>query len=73
MDGTFLYLSNPTGSVESPLYLRPHSKYVLKSAITSDSLFLSTNLVMDYSLLVGVDESTQEMVVGIIGQFIGFK
>ncbi|XP_059146645.1 1-phosphatidylinositol 3-phosphate 5-kinase-like isoform X3 [Physella acuta] len=53
-------------SVESPLYLRPHSKYVLKSAITSDSLFLSTNLVMDYSLLVGVDESTQEMVVGII-------
>ncbi|CAL1530359.1 unnamed protein product, partial [Lymnaea stagnalis] len=53
-------------SVESPLYLRPHSKYVLKSAITSDSTFLSTNLVMDYSLLVGVDEDTQEMVVGII-------
>uniref|UniRef100_A0A2C9JXG0 PIPK domain-containing protein n=1 Tax=Biomphalaria glabrata TaxID=6526 RepID=A0A2C9JXG0_BIOGL len=53
-------------SVESPLYLRPHSKYVLKSAITSDSTFLSSNLVMDYSLLVGVDETTQEMVVGII-------
>ncbi|KAH9523854.1 hypothetical protein Btru_047241 [Bulinus truncatus] len=53
-------------SVESPLYIRPHSKYVLKLAITSDSTFLSSNLVMDYSLLVGVDEHTQEMVVGII-------
>ncbi|XP_035827768.1 1-phosphatidylinositol 3-phosphate 5-kinase [Aplysia californica] len=53
-------------SVESPLYLRPHSKSVLKSAITSDSSFLSSNLVMDYSLLVGIDDDTHELVVGII-------
>ncbi|KAK6165394.1 hypothetical protein SNE40_022328 [Patella caerulea] len=53
-------------SVESPLYIRPHSKTVLKSAITSDSHFLSTNLVMDYSLIVGLDEVNKELVVGII-------
>ncbi|KAL8580115.1 hypothetical protein ACOMHN_061229 [Nucella lapillus] len=53
-------------SVDSPLYLRPHSKSVLKAAITSDSSFLSTNLVMDYSLLVGLDDLTKELVVGII-------
>ncbi|XP_070187506.1 1-phosphatidylinositol 3-phosphate 5-kinase-like isoform X2 [Littorina saxatilis] len=53
-------------SVDSPLYLRPHSKSVLKTAITNDSMFLSTNLVMDYSLLVGLDEVTKELVVGII-------
>ena len=58
------------GSVESPLYLRPHSKLVLRSAITSDSSFLSSNLVMDYSLLVGIDDDTHELVVGIIGKFI---
>lgn len=53
-------------SVDSPLYLRPHSKSVLKMAITNDSQFLSKNLVMDYSLLVGLDDSTKELVVGII-------
>ncbi|XP_025088502.1 1-phosphatidylinositol 3-phosphate 5-kinase-like [Pomacea canaliculata] len=53
-------------SVDNPLYLRPHSKTVLKSAITNDSNFLSTNLVMDYSLLLGLDEGTKELVVGII-------
>ncbi|ESP03190.1 hypothetical protein LOTGIDRAFT_137860 [Lottia gigantea] len=53
-------------SVDSPLYIRPHSKTVLKTAITSDSQFLSNNLVMDYSLIVGLDEINQELVVGII-------
>ncbi|XP_048238602.1 1-phosphatidylinositol 3-phosphate 5-kinase-like isoform X1 [Haliotis rufescens] len=53
-------------SVESPLYMRPHSKTVLNAAISSDSEFLSSNLVMDYSLLVGLDEARKELVVGII-------
>ena len=56
-----------TASVDSPLYIRPHSKTVLTLAITNDSQFLSTNLVMDYSLLVGIDEHRKELVVGIIG------
>ncbi|XP_046543785.1 LOW QUALITY PROTEIN: 1-phosphatidylinositol 3-phosphate 5-kinase-like [Haliotis rubra] len=53
-------------SVESPLYMRPHSKTVLNAAISSDSEFLSSILVMDYSLLVGLDEARKELVVGII-------
>ncbi|XP_041374474.1 1-phosphatidylinositol 3-phosphate 5-kinase-like isoform X2 [Gigantopelta aegis] len=53
-------------SVDSPLYMRPYSKAVLKTAIDSDSDFLSANLIMDYSLLVGLDETKKELVVGII-------
>lgn len=53
-------------SIESPLYIYPHSKTLLMSVISSDSEFLSTNLVMDYSLLVGLDESNNELVLGII-------
>ncbi|XP_052764126.1 1-phosphatidylinositol 3-phosphate 5-kinase-like isoform X2 [Mya arenaria] len=54
------------GSVENPLYIRPHSKTVLMHAISHDSQFLASNLVMDYSLLVGLDEQKKELVVGII-------
>ena len=42
---------------------------MLTLAISHDSQFLSSNLVMDYSLLVGVDEEKKELVVGIIGKF----
>ena len=53
-------------SVDSPLYVFPHSKAVLTSAITRDTQFLAKEWVMDYSLLVGCDETTNELVVGII-------
>ncbi|XP_052249949.1 1-phosphatidylinositol 3-phosphate 5-kinase-like isoform X3 [Dreissena polymorpha] len=53
-------------SVDTPLYIMPHSKTVLQQAISEDSQFLATNLVMDYSLLVGLDEQRRELVVGII-------
>ncbi|KAL3891964.1 hypothetical protein ACJMK2_004204 [Sinanodonta woodiana] len=53
-------------AVDCPLYIRPHSKSLLTMAISQDSQFLSRNLVMDYSLLVGVDEQRRELVVGII-------
>ena len=52
--------------VDSPLYLHQHSKVVLMSAITRDTEFLASHLIMDYSLLIGVDES-KELVIGIIG------
>ena len=55
-------------SVDSPLYIRGHSKSVLTQAITNDTHFLSGKLVMDYSLLVGVDETRKELIVGIIGE-----
>lgn len=53
---------------ESPLYIYPHSKTVLMQAINNDVTFLASQSVMDYSLLVGLDEMTQELVVGIIGK-----
>ncbi len=55
-------------SVDSPLYIRAHSKTVLTLAITNDTSFLSSHLVMDYSLLVGFDETNKQLVIGIIGQ-----
>lgn len=56
-------------SVDSPLYVYPHSKTVLNRAIERDSEFLAMNFVMDYSLLVGVDETKKELVIGIIGTY----
>jgi len=51
---------------ESPLFAREHSKKLLRSAIFNDTLFLQRNDVMDYSLMVAVDEARKELVVGII-------
>jgi len=51
---------------DNPLYIRPHSKTVLTLALQNDSQFLSSQMVMDYSLLVGLDEQKNELVVGII-------
>lgn len=53
---------------DSPLFIRGHSKAILSKAIHNDTEFLSTNMVMDYSLLVGIDESNMKLVVGIIGK-----
>ena len=51
---------------DSPMYIRAHSKQIINFTIENDSKFLSDNLIMDYSLLVGVDEENKEFVVGII-------
>ncbi|KAI9005816.1 hypothetical protein CLU79DRAFT_880838 [Phycomyces nitens] len=51
---------------QSPLFLRVHAKEMLNDCLHNDTLFLSRLDVMDYSLLVGVDEENQELVVGIV-------
>uniref|UniRef100_T1E1T0 1-phosphatidylinositol-3-phosphate 5-kinase n=1 Tax=Cupiennius salei TaxID=6928 RepID=T1E1T0_CUPSA len=51
---------------DNPLYIRPHCKTVLTLAISNDTQFLADQSVMDYSLLVGLDEEKGELVVGII-------
>ncbi len=51
------------------MYIREHSKRILRSALCSDSLFLEDLNVMDYSLLVAVDENKKEIVVGMIGMW----
>ncbi|KAF8517300.1 hypothetical protein BU17DRAFT_50059 [Hysterangium stoloniferum] len=50
----------------NPLYLREHSKRILRAALWSDSKFLADLNVMDYSLVVGVDSVKNELVMGIV-------
>jgi 1-phosphatidylinositol-3-phosphate 5-kinase len=50
----------------NPICVREESKATLGMTIWNDTLFLSSLNVMDYSLLVGVDEEKNELVVGII-------
>ncbi|KAI9321425.1 hypothetical protein BX666DRAFT_975714 [Dichotomocladium elegans] len=50
----------------SPLFIRAHAKEILRSSLHNDTLFLSNRNVMDYSLLVGIDDERQELVVGIV-------
>ncbi|KAL6730603.1 hypothetical protein Aduo_001565 [Ancylostoma duodenale] len=48
------------------LYIYPHAKAALNQAISNDSHFLSSQHVMDYSLLAGVDETNGELILGIV-------
>ena len=51
---------------ESPLFAREHSKRLLRASVWNDTLFLARQDVMDYSLMIAVDEVKKELVVGII-------
>lgn len=51
---------------DHPLFIRASSKQVLNECIDYDSRFLLSISVMDYSLLVGVNKESQELVLGII-------
>ena len=50
----------------TPLFSREHSKRLLRASVYNDTLFLAKQNVMDYSLMVAVDEERKELVVGII-------
>ncbi|XP_022882037.1 putative 1-phosphatidylinositol-3-phosphate 5-kinase FAB1C isoform X3 [Olea europaea var. sylvestris] len=49
-----------------PIFLGSKAKRSLERAIWNDTYFLASVDVMDYSLLVGVDEERKELVIGII-------
>ncbi|OZJ06649.1 hypothetical protein BZG36_00277 [Bifiguratus adelaidae] len=51
---------------QSPLFIREHSKEILRGSLHNDTLFLSKLKVMDYSLLLGIDEERKELIVGIV-------
>ncbi|KAK3336752.1 hypothetical protein B0T19DRAFT_50207 [Cercophora scortea] len=51
---------------ESPLFAREHAKRLLRASVWNDTLFLARQNVMDYSLMIAVDEGKKELVVGII-------
>ncbi|KAL3535472.1 hypothetical protein ACH5RR_003933, partial [Cinchona calisaya] len=50
----------------SPIFVGTKAKRLLERAVWNDTAFLASIDVMDYSLLVGVDEEKQELVLGII-------
>ncbi|KAF5193918.1 1-phosphatidylinositol-3-phosphate 5-kinase FAB1A [Thalictrum thalictroides] len=50
----------------SPIFVGNKAKRLLERAVWNDTLFLASIDVMDYSLLVGVDENKHELVLGII-------
>ncbi|KAG0587219.1 hypothetical protein KC19_2G149200 [Ceratodon purpureus] len=50
----------------SPIFVSNKAKRLLERAVWNDTAFLAGVHVMDYSLLVGVDEERQELVLGII-------
>jgi 1-phosphatidylinositol-3-phosphate 5-kinase len=54
---------------ETPIFVREHTKKLLKASVWNDTLFLSQNNVMDYSLMAGFDDKNHEIIVGIIGMF----
>jgi len=53
---------------ETPIFVREHTKKLLKASVWNDTLFLSQNNVMDYSLMAGFDDTNHEIIVGIIGK-----
>ncbi|CAI8607812.1 unnamed protein product [Vicia faba] len=50
----------------SPIFVGNKAKRLLERAVWNDTGFLASVDVMDYSLLVGVDEEKDELVLGII-------
>lgn len=50
----------------SPIFVGNKAKRLLERAVWNDTSFLASIDVMDYSLLVGVDEKKHELVLGII-------
>ncbi|KAM5547100.1 1-phosphatidylinositol-3-phosphate 5-kinase FAB1A [Rosa sericea] len=50
----------------SPIFVGNRAKRLLERAVWNDTAFLASIDVMDYSLLVGVDDEKHELVLGII-------
>ena len=61
-DGDFI-----EGRYKALLLIHSHSKKIIRESLLNDTEFLSGANIMDYSLLVGVDDERKELVVGIVG------
>ncbi|KAI3744404.1 hypothetical protein L1987_57484 [Smallanthus sonchifolius] len=64
--GTMLDMNLLEALRTNPLFLGSKAKRNLERAVWNDTSFLASIDVMDYSLLVGVDEESKELVIGII-------
>ncbi|KAI8807427.1 hypothetical protein BJ742DRAFT_679041 [Cladochytrium replicatum] len=58
------------GRYKSVQMLHSHSKNTILESVKNDTAFLAASNVMDYSLVVGVNDDKKELVVGIV-DFIG--
>eukprot|EP00941_MAST-03F_sp_MAST-3F-sp1_P003807 g3807.t1 len=61
LDGNFM-----TWTRGFPLPLKAPAKRFLNTAVANDTVFLSAEKVMDYSILVGINEESGVLVMGII-------
>ena len=63
-------MADPTSLVSHllPFYVREHSKRILRGALWNDSKFLANLNIMDYSVVVAVDSTKNELIVGIVGE-----
>lgn len=67
---SFDFFFNFSVSWSKPLYVLSHSKAILREAIIRDATFLERNHVMDYSLLVGLNNVDRTLVLGVIGEIL---
>ena len=51
---------------ESPVFVKEHLKKLLRGSLFNDTSFLSAMDVMDYSLIIGIDDVSNRLYVGII-------
>ena len=51
---------------ENPLFIREHAKKIIRASVWNDTLFLGSQNVMDYSILVGIVSGTNDLVIGIV-------
>ncbi|QRV81361.1 1-phosphatidylinositol-4-phosphate 5-kinase [Ceratobasidium sp. AG-Ba] len=54
------------GASRALLLVRPHSKLILQEAVKYDAEFLAKSNIMDYSLLLGVDQEHSEIACGLV-------
>ncbi|CAK9682206.1 unnamed protein product [Candida parapsilosis] len=51
---------------ESPVFVKEQSKKLLRGCLFNDTSFLSAMDVMDYSLVIGIDDESKKLYIGII-------
>ncbi|CCF57434.1 hypothetical protein KAFR_0C04440 [Kazachstania africana CBS 2517] len=51
---------------ESPIHVKEYDKKLLRASLWNDTLFLAKMNVMDYSLVIGIDNEDYKLTVGII-------
>ncbi|KAG9033163.1 hypothetical protein FRB95_000505 [Tulasnella sp. JGI-2019a] len=54
------------GQQKAMVLVEPHSKAILKEAMKNDAEFLARSNIMDYSLLLGIDQERRQIACGLV-------